>query len=326
MKRWIRIFAISFFGAAAAIAAPAALAAGGPFPNRAVRIVVPFPAATSPDIVIRLVGEKLATLWGQPVIVENKPGAAGAIGAQKVASADPDGYTLMYTINSLICANPHLYLKLPYDALKDFKPVSIVVSLGYVLLARPDSQLTTLEKAIAFAKANPIKLNYASAGVGSGNHIVTELLASMAGIQMTHIPLGTGDPASALLTGQVDLAFSPFTNSIAMVKGGKVRALGVSTPARNPNLPDVPAIAEVVPGFSADAWHGLFVPSATPPAVIEKLSADVRKVLAMPDIRKRLEDMGLSPVGDTPQEAEHIVKSDYDKWGRVIRSANIQPQ
>jgi tripartite-type tricarboxylate transporter receptor subunit TctC len=296
------------------------------YPSHAVKIVLPFPAATSPDIVIRLVGAKLSTMWGQPVIVENKPGAAGAIGAQKVASADPDGYTVMYTINSLICANPHLYAKLPYDALNDFQPVSVVVSLGYVLLVRADSPLITLEQTVAYAKANPTKLNYASAGVGSGNHIVTEMLANMAGIQMTHIPLGTGDPASALLNGQVDLAFSPFTNSIAMVKGGKVRALGVSTPARSPSLPDVPAIAEVVPNFDADAWQGLFVPRATPNAIVEKLSADVRRALQSPDIRKRLEEMGLRPVGSTPQEAARIAKSDYEKWGRVIQAAKIQPQ
>jgi tripartite-type tricarboxylate transporter receptor subunit TctC len=298
-------------------------AADGPYPNRLVRITVPFTPGTSPDVVIRMIVAKLSADWGQPVVVDNRPGAAGAIGAQRVARSDPDGYSILYTINSVICANPHLYPKLPYDVFRDFKPVSIVISLGYVLMTRADSPLTTLQQTIAYAKANPGKLNYGSAGAGTGNHIVMELLSSMAGISMTHIP-ANADPSLSLLTSQTDLVFSPFTNALAMVKGGKVRALAVTSPTREPAMPDVPTVREVVPGFEADAWQGLFVPSGTPQSIVDKLSADVHAALQNPEIQARLTEMGLHPVGDTPQEAEKIVRSDFDKWGRVIRAAKIQ--
>ena len=302
---------------------PALAPAQAPYPTRPVHIVVPFPAGTSPDVVMRLVGQKLSQLWDQPVLIENRTGAAGSIGAQAVASAAPDGYTLMYTINSVICANQHLYSKLTYDPLRSFAPVSLVVNLGYVLLASPGVPARNLQELIAIAKAQPGKLNYGSAGDGSGNHIVMELLSRMAGVSMQHIPMRTAN-ITALISGEIDLTMAPYTTGVPAAKGGKLRALGVTLAKRSEAIPDVPAIGEVLPGYLGDAWHGLFVTAGTPPAIVEKVSADTARVLAMPDVRSRLIALGLEPIGNTPAEFSVIVKQDYDKWGKVIRDAKIK--
>jgi tripartite-type tricarboxylate transporter receptor subunit TctC len=297
--------------------------AQGTFPNRPVRVVVPFPAATSPDVVMRITGPHLSEIWGHQMLVDNRTGASGNIGAQAVATATPDGYTILYTVNSIICANPHLFSKLPFDPLKSFVPVSLVVNLGYVLVAKNDLPVKSLQELIAAAKAQPGKLTYSSAGAGVGTHIVMELFLGMTGTNMLHIPMTT--PAlNAVYSGETDLTMTPYTTGVPAAKGGKARALGVTLAKRLDSLPDVPAIGEVVPGYVGDAWHGLFVPAGTPPAIVDKLAADFAKVLAMPDVRKRLGDLGLEPVGSPPGELAAIVRSDYEKWGRVIRNANIK--
>ena len=293
------------------------------YPARLVRVIVPFAAGTSPDVVIRIVGQKLGELWGQPLLVENRPGAAGNIGAAAAASAAADGYTLLYTINSVICANPHLYSNLAFDPIKNFAPVSLVVNLGYVLIGKYDLGSKNLQELLAFAKAQPGKLTYGSAGQGSGNHIVMELLAGMAGVSMLHVPFSTNSTL-AVMGGEIDLTMSPYTSGVPMVKSGKVRALGVTLARRSDALPDVPAIGEVVPGYVGDAWHGLFAPAGTPPAIVDKVSADFARVLALPEVRKRLIDLGLDPIGSTAAEFARIVRDDHEKWGRVIRSAKIR--
>jgi tripartite-type tricarboxylate transporter receptor subunit TctC len=257
------------------------------------------------------------------MLVENRTGASGNIGAQAVATAAPDGHTVLYTVNSVICANPHLFSKMPFDPLKSFVPVSQVVNLGYVLVAKNDLPVKSLQDLIALAKAQPGKLNYSSAGAGVGTHIVMELLLGMTGTNMLHIPMTT--PAlNAVYSGETDLTMTPYTTGVPAAKSGKARALGVTLAKRLASLPDVPAIGEVVPGYVGDAWHGLFVPAGTPPAVVDRLAADFAKVLAMPDVRKKLMDLGLEPIGNSPAEFAAIVRNDHAKWGKVIRDANIK--
>jgi tripartite-type tricarboxylate transporter receptor subunit TctC len=304
-------------------AAGAAQAQSAAYPNRFVRVVVPFPAATSPDVVMRIASPHLSEMWGQQMIIENRTGASGNLGAQAVATAAPDGYTVLYTVNSVICANPHLFSKLPFDPLKSFAPVSQIVNLGYVLVARNGLPAKNLPELIAMARAQPGKLTYSSAGAGVGTHIVMELFLGMTGTNMLHIPMST--PAlNAVYSGETDLTMTPNTTGVPAAKSGKARALGVTLAKRLDLLPDVPAIGEVVPGYVGDAWHGLFVPAGTPQAIVDKLAADFAKVLAMPEVRKKLMDLGLEPIGNSPAEFAGIVRTDHEKWGQVIRKANIR--
>ena len=314
----MRVLAL-LLGLCAAFAAHAQAA----FPNRPVRVIVPFPAATSPDIVMRIAGPHLSGMWGHQMLVENRTGASGNIGAQAVATAAPDGYTVLYTVNSVICANPHLFSKMPFDPLKAFVPVSQVVNLGYVLVAKNALPAKNLQELIALARAEPGKLNYSSAGAGVGTHIVMELFLGMTGTKMVHIPMTT--PAlNSVYSGETDLTMTPYTTGVPAAKSGKARALGVTLAKRLDSLPDVPAIGEVVPGYVGDAWHGLFVPAGTPQPIVDKLAADFATVLALPDVRKKLMDIGLEPIGNSPAEFAAIVRNDYAKWGKVIRDASIK--
>jgi tripartite-type tricarboxylate transporter receptor subunit TctC len=311
---------ITFLGACCV--ALGAHAQSAPYPNKFVRIVIPFPAATSPDVVMRLVGPQLSTMWGQQVVIENRVGAAGNIGAANVAGSAPDGHTLLYTVNSVICANPHLYSKMQFEPLK-LVPISLMANLGYVLIGKNDLPAKDLKELIAYARANPGKLSYSSSGVGVGTHIVMELLLGATGTKMLHVPMNT--PATmAVFQGETDLTMSPYTTGIPAAKSGKARGFGVTLAKRAPALPDVPAIDEVVPGYVGDAWHGLLAPAGTPQAIADKISADVAKVLAMAEVRSRLAAIGLEPVGTTPAEFAAIVRQDYAKWGKVIRDANIK--
>jgi tripartite-type tricarboxylate transporter receptor subunit TctC len=293
------------------------------YPSRPVRIIIPFAAGTSPDVVMRIVSPKLSESLGQPIVIDNRAGAASNLGTGIAAAAAPDGYTLLYTIHSTMCAGPHLYTNLQFDPFKSFAPVSLMVNLGFILIAKRELPVQNLQELIAMAKAQPGKLTYGSGGSGSGNHLVMELLNGMAGMNMLHIPMRSNS-TTAVMTGETDLTMSPYTNGVGVVKGGKVRALGVTLAKRAEALPDVPAIGEVVNGFVGDSWHGLFAPAGTPPAIVDKLSAEVAKALAAPEVRKRLTDISLEPIGSTPAEFAAVVKSDYEKWGRVIRAANIR--
>jgi len=293
------------------------------YPSKFVRLVIPFPAATSPDIVMRLVGPQLSSMWGQQVVIENRVGAAGNIGTGHVATAAPDGYTVLYTVNSTICANPHLYSKMTFDPMKQLAPISLVANLGYVLIGSNKLPAKDLQELIAYARANPGKLTYSSSGVGVGTHIVMELLLGATGTKMLHVPMNTPATAS-VFSGETDLTMSPYTTGIPAAKSGKARGYGVTLAKRAPTLPDVPAIGEFVPGYVGDAWHGLFAPTGTPQAVIDKWAADTAKVLAMPDVREKLAAIGLEPVGNSPAEFGAIVRRDHEKWGKVIRDANIK--
>ena len=297
--------------------------ANAQYPSKFVRLVIPFPAATSPDVVMRLVGPQLSQMWGQQVVIENRVGAAGNIGTANVANAAPDGYSLLYTVNSTICANPHLYSKMGFDPVKQLVPISLVANLGYVLIGSNKLPAKDLKELLALAKAQPGKLSYSSSGVGVGTHIVMELLLGQTGTQMLHVPMNT--PATAaVFSGETDLTMSPYTTGIPAAKSGKARGYGVTLAKRAPALPDVPAIGEVVPGYVGDAWHGLFAPAGTPQAIVDKVAADTAKALAMPEVREKLAAIGLEPVGNSPAEFDSIVRKDYEKWGKVIRDANIK--
>ena len=223
----------------------------------------------------------------------------------------------------MICANPHLYSKMTFDPMKAFVPISLVANLGYVLIGKNDLPAKDLKELIAYAKANPGKLSYSSSGVGVGTHIVMELLLGATGTKMLHVPMNT--PATAaVFQGETDLTMSPYTTGIPAAKSGKARGFGVTLATRAAALPDVPAIAEVVPGYVGDAWHGLLAPAGTPQAIVDKIAADTAKVLAMPEVRDKLAAIGLEAVGNTPAEFAAIVRKDYEKWGKVIRDANIK--
>ena len=323
MSKVVRPNRAPFLIAASLVLALAAGAASAQaWPSRPVRFVVPFVAGSSPDVTARMIAPKLSDALGQPVIVENRGGAAGIIGAELVAKAAPDGYTLLYPVNSVICANQHLYSKLPYDALKSFVPVTMTVNFGYVLLARSNFPANDLKGLIAMAKAEPGKLNFGSAGLGAGNHVVMEMLLDMTGTKMVHIP--HRDSATSVVTGDSDVSMVPATTAIPLIRGGKTKGFGVTLPKRLAALPDMPAIGEIVPGYAGDAWHGLLAPAGTPMPIVERLAAETSKVVHHPDIHKRLTDIGLTPIGDTPAQFAATVKSDFDKWGKAIRAANIK--
>jgi tripartite-type tricarboxylate transporter receptor subunit TctC len=314
-----RVLAVIASGAAL----PGVRAQAPDFPTRAVRIVVPFVAGSSPDVVMRIVTPRLSELWKQPVLIDNKPGAAGAIGTQIVAGAPPDGHTLLYVINSVMCANPHMYTRLRYDPFKDFEAVSQVISIGYVLLARQGFPAANLAQAIALIRQNPGKFTYSSNGPGSGNHVVAEMLSSAAGLKMIHVPT-TGDTGAPVVSGHVDLVMSPYTNGVNLAKSGRVQPLGVTLGQRARLLPDTPSLSEAVPGVVADAWHGVFAPAGTPAALVARISRDIAQVLNEPDTRRRLNENSLEVVGSSPAEFSATLRRDFDKWGRVIREANIK--
>jgi tripartite-type tricarboxylate transporter receptor subunit TctC len=290
-----------------------------------VRIIVPFPAGGSADLLPRIVGEKLAARWGQPVVVENRAGAAGNIGADAVYKADPDGYTLLSAPPPPLVINKLLYPKLTYDP-EQFVPATVIASIPNVLLVHPKIAANSVQEFIAYARDNPGRLNYASQGSGSTSHLTAELFKSMAGgLRITHVPYkGTAPALADLLAGQVELMFDNLGVSLPHVRSGKLRALGVGSAKRVAALPEVPALAETLPGFVAVAWFGIVAPPKTPAAVAEKVAAGVAEALRQPDVQKRLAAMSAEPMGLGPAETARFMKQEAERWGAVIRSAGVK--
>lgn len=301
------------------------LAAAQDYPSRPVYIIVPFPAGGPADLLPRMIGEKLSQKWGQSVVVENKPGASGNIGMAFVAQAPADGYTLALAPTGNLTVNQTLFKNLPFDTARDFQPVTLLANVPNVLVVNPSVPARTFQEFMAYAKANPGKLNFASPGPGSGAHLAGELLKLDAGIKMVHVPYkGIAPAVNDLLGGQVQLMFSGVSAILQHVKTGKLRALAIAGPHRLAALPGVPTIAESgYPGFDVTSWYGIVARTGTPPAVIQKLHDDMVAALKDPDVVKKMDGLGLEPVGDTPQEFQGVIDSESTKWGDIVRRANI---
>jgi tripartite-type tricarboxylate transporter receptor subunit TctC len=310
-------------GGAIALAASAPIARAETYPSRPVRMIVGFPAGNGTDIVARLAAQKLSERLGQTLVIENRPGAGGSIGAEAVASAAPDGYTLLAAGTSA-AIDASLYDNLKYNFIRDIAPVAGVARAPYVLVLTPAFPAKTVAEFITYAKANPGKINMASTGNGSLSHLCGELLKTMAGIDMVQVPYRTS-PLPDLLGGQVQGLFSPISQSIGYIRSGKLRALAVTWPTRHASLPDVPTVAEFVPGHEASGWYGVSAPKSTPAAIIDRLNKEVNVTLADPDMKIRLNDIGADPMLMTPAEFGRFIADETEKWGKVIRAANIKP-
>jgi tripartite-type tricarboxylate transporter receptor subunit TctC len=295
------------------------------YPNKHIRFVVPFAAGISPDVIARVLGERLSRSLGQPVIVDNKPGAAGIIGAENVANSPADGYTLFMAVNSIVAINPHIYPKLPYDAQKDFAPVTQVALVPYVLIATPSLPVKSTGELIALAKSKPGQIAYASLGVGSGPHVVMEMLCTMAGIELNHVPY-KGNSLNDVIAGQVGLSFEPATTAVPQIKAGKVRALAVTSTKRLAALPGVPTIAETVPGYNGDGWQGILVHVKTPKSIVDKLNVELVRIIKEPEVQQRFAELGLQGVGNSVNEFERVFRTDYERWGQVVRAANVKAE
>jgi tripartite-type tricarboxylate transporter receptor subunit TctC len=294
------------------------------YPARPIRIVVPYPAGGSADLLPRIFAEKLGAKWGQAVLVENRPGAGGNIGAEFVYKAEPDGYTLFATAPGPLVVNQNLYRKLVFDPAQ-FVPVSVMAAIPNVLLVSPRVPAKSVDELIAYARANPGKLNYGSQGNGTTSHLTAELFKSTASVSITHIPYkGSAPGMAALLAGEIDLMFDNLGVTLPHVKSGKLRALAVCSEKRVVALPDVPAMSEILPGFSSVAWFGIVAPPKTPAQIAEKLSAAVAEATRQPDVARRLAAMSAEPIGGTPAEMAALMRRDGERWKSVIESARVK--
>lgn len=304
---------------------PLIAAAQGDFPNKAIRIVVPFPPGGATDAAARLVATKMSEKWGQPVVVDNRAGAGGNVGSDLVAKSAPDGYTLVMGVTGSHAINTSLYSRMPYDPVADFVAISQVAVVPNVLVVHPSVPAQSLAELVALARREPGKLNYASLGNGTAAHLGMEMLKSAAGIDIAHVPYKGSAPAvSDLLAGQVQVMVDGLPSALPHVKAGKLRAIALTSLHRSPALADLPTIAETYPGFYADAWSGLFAPKGTPQAVVDKLSAEVQRILQMPEVREKLVALGAEPVGSTQAEFNAHVRREIDKWARVVKASGAR--
>ena len=310
------------FIAAATVFAVASATAQAAYPSKVIKIIVPFTAGSATDIMARIVGEKLTTTMGQPVVVENRPGAGGTLGASQVAKSEPDGYTLLVVSTGHV-VNPALYANLNYDTLGDFVGVSPLAAVPSVLVVGASSPIKNMAELIATAKAKPGQLNFASAGVGSATHVNAEKFRAQANIQVTHIPFkGTPETIVEISAGRVDFMFTPVLSSIPSIRDNRMRALAVSTAKRTSALPDTPTVAEAgLPGFVFDFWIGMLAPAKTPKAIVNKLNAEVRNILQLPDVKDRLSKLGADPMAMSSEQFDAYIKEDFTTLGAVMKSA-----
>jgi tripartite-type tricarboxylate transporter receptor subunit TctC len=296
------------------------------YPSRPIRYIVPQAPGGSSDTLARIVTQRVSDGLGQQLVVDNRPGATGIIGAEVVARANPDGYTLLQVATSH-ATNPAMLAKLPYDTARDFAPVSLLSQQPNIWLAHPSVPVRNIKELIAYAKARPREVNFASSGTGGSQHLAGELLKSMTGIEMTHIPYKGSPPALVdVLAGRVPLMSSTMPPALPHIKSGKVRAIAVTSAKRSPVVPEVPTVAESgVPGYEAIAWQGLVAPAGTPNAVISRINAEFVKALKQPDIAAKLNDQGFETVASTPEWFTQYIKSEITKWSKVIKAAGIKP-
>jgi tripartite-type tricarboxylate transporter receptor subunit TctC len=298
--------------------------AQGAYPNKQVRMVVPFPAGGSADILCRIAGEKLGAAWNQPVIVDNRAGAGGNVGAEIAYRAEPDGYTLLCSPPGPLSINHNLYKTMPYDWTK-FVPITVLALVPNAISARIDLPASSVQELIAYAKANPGKVTYASQGNGSTSHLSAQMLATMAGIEMVHIPYkGEGPALIDLTAGRVDIFVGNISAVLRFEKARQLKFLGVASHTRSPVAPDVPTTAEIgLPDLVSSAWFALVVPPGTPDAIVQKINADMAAALKLPDVRSRFLELGAEPQGDTAAATAAFIKAEEVRWRSVIRSANV---
>ena len=310
---------------AAALPVVSRVATAQPYPTRPVRGTVGFPAGGVADILARLIGQRLSERLGQPFIVENRPGASSNVATEAVVRAPPDGYTLLM-VGTPNAINATLYDKLNFDFIRDIAPVASINRGPLVMEVNPVVPAKTVPEFIAYAKANPGKINMASPGNGTAGHVAGELFKMMAGVNMLHVPYrGTPQAISDLLGGQMQVTFDPLISSIEHIRAGKLRALAVTTATRSQALPDIPAVADFVPGYEATQWNGIGAPRNTPAEIVDKLNKEFNAVLADPGIKVRLADLGLTVLTASPAGLGEFIAEETEKWGKVIRAANIKP-
>jgi tripartite-type tricarboxylate transporter receptor subunit TctC len=322
-RRNFSLLAAATIGASA-LGLPAVALSQAKFPTKAVTIVVPYTAGGASDVQARLIGQKLSQFWGQPVIVENKPGASASIGMQFVASAAPDGHTLVISDLGTLTIAPSVR-KVPYDLDKAFAPLTILTYSPYLLTAHPATPYNTLNEMIAYAKANANKINYGTSGIGTNPHLAGRLFASRLGLEWTDVPSkGGSQTIQDVLQGVVDLQFNSAFSTSSHVKAAKLKALAVSSAKRLPDMPNLPTVGEVIPGFVAGGYQGMFAPAATPPEVVRKINADLVQVLAMPDVRARLLELGAEPVAGSQEAMRTFLREDRERWAAVVKKYNIK--
>jgi tripartite-type tricarboxylate transporter receptor subunit TctC len=297
------------------------------YPDRPITIVVPFAPGGSTDILARVVANHLRNALGQPVVIENRTGASGNIGTAAVARAAPDGYTLVFNTMSVHTMNHALFAQMPFDGVKDFSPVALLAYVTNTMVIHPSVPANTVAEFIAYAKANPGKITYASAGMGSTNHLCAALFEKMAGVEMVHVPYRGGAPAVVdTVSGQTQLFFTAGTQSLEHVKAGKLRLLAVTEGKRSPLLPEVPTVNETVPGYEMAVWYAAYGPAGLPDDVTAKLNAEISRIVFLPDVKKRMEDIAVEVAKASPSELHALTRADSDKWGRIIRDLGVAVQ
>lgn len=316
---------VSTFAIAAVALFSAGASAQAPLP---IKLIVPFAVSGPTDIAARIIAPRLSISLGRPVVVENKVGATGAIGAEFVARAAPDGNTILMGTSSSMGANPAITPKLPFDPVKDFAPMGLVATIENVLVVHPSVPANNVEELIRYAKANPGKLFYGSSGIGSTFHLGAELFASQTGTVLTHVPYkGQGPAAQDLLAGHIQLMFDSFNSAAPNIKSGRVRALGIASAKRHPDLPDLPTIQEQgVSGYITTIWIAFFLPAKTPKAIVDKQSAELAKVMQNPEVKESFARLGMQPATNTPDELGVLLKTELAKWTKVVKDANIKPE
>lgn len=311
--------------AAAVCAVPAASALAQAFPNKPMRLILPYPPGGGSDTIARPFARKMAENNGQQVVVDNRGGAGGNIGMETAARSAPDGYTFVMGLTAQLAVNPGLYPKLPYDPIRDFEPITLLANGAYLLVAHPSLPASTMKDVIAIAKKRPNEILYASSGNGSGAHLASELLNTMTGIKLKHVPYKGGGPALVdTISGQTQLLFATPIASTGHIEAGRLRAIAVSTTKRVSSMPNVPTVAESgVPGYDSGVWYGMLAPKGTPRDIVGRLNEEFRKVLGDPAIRGFLTKSGVEPDGGTPDELSKYMRSELAKWAKVIKAANI---
>jgi tripartite-type tricarboxylate transporter receptor subunit TctC len=298
------------------------------YPSRPLRMIVPFPPGSTPDIVGRTVGQGLNKAWGQPVVVENRPGAGGNIGTAEAARAAPDGYTLLIGINGPIAVNKSLYAKLPYDPDKDLKPISLLASGAQALAVHPSVPAADLRQFLDYAKANPDKMSYGSVGSGSASHLTMELLKSQAGVGLVHVPYKGFPPVvQDLLSGQIQATFAIVPAVLGQIKAGKLKGLAVTSARRSALAPDLPTLAEQgFAQFDATAWIGLLVPAGVPAGIADRLAGETQRIMARQEVRSMLEKTGFEVVGSSPEDFARFIRAESEKWGRIVRMTGAKAE